>query len=228
MNHQLIAVVDIISRIALVGFSLLLGRNYYDKKGPVCYILTIISPYSCGELSTLFFYILLQDTSADIHLLLLYFDAIKISYFYDVLFEIITVFLFFSQTSEYVPLWYFQKQFFAPDKSIHNLPILDYLKHSATTEIWSTIWDQLIMVNEIMTQISNTWHQLIFGKTLHDSVSVRYWPGTERQTFCVLIVDIISRRTLLGFSLLRARNYYNKNGPVCYIWTLYSHYWYGE
>ena len=56
----------------------------------MCYVLTILSPYSYGDLSILFFYILLQDTSAWVHLLLLYFDLLQISYFYRDLFEIIT------------------------------------------------------------------------------------------------------------------------------------------
>ena len=40
------------------------------------------------------------------------------------------------------------------------------------------------------------------------------WPGPERGVFCIEIVDLISRSALVGFSLLRASNYYYRKGPV--------------
>ena len=43
-----------------------------------------------------------------------------------------------------------------------------------------------------------------------------------------MIVDIIPRSALVGFSLLRARGYYYKKGAVCYVLTFYSQYSYGE
>ena len=56
-----IAIVDIISRSSLVGFSLLRASDYYYRKGPVFYVLDFCSQYSDGRLSILFLFILLQD-----------------------------------------------------------------------------------------------------------------------------------------------------------------------
>ena len=58
----------------MLGFSLLCASNYYDRKGPVCDVLTFYSKYSHGELPILFLFILLRDTPARVHLLILYFD----------------------------------------------------------------------------------------------------------------------------------------------------------
>ena len=44
--------------------------------------------------------------------------------------------------------------------------------------------------------------------------SVRYCPGPEHGVFYISIVDIILRSALVGFSLLRASNYYYRKGQV--------------
>ena len=59
-----IAIVDIILRSVLVGFSLLCASDYYNRKRDVCYILTFYSQYRYGELSILFLFILSRDTPA--------------------------------------------------------------------------------------------------------------------------------------------------------------------
>ena len=59
-----ISIIDIISRSALVGFSLLHDINYCYRKGGVCYVLTCYSHYNYGELSILLLFILSQDTPA--------------------------------------------------------------------------------------------------------------------------------------------------------------------
>ena len=45
-------------------------------------------------------------------------------------------------------------------------------------------------------------------------ISVRDCPGSEHGVFCILIVDLILRSSLVGFSLLRARNCYYRKGQV--------------
>ena len=58
-----IAIADLISRSALVGFSLLRAMDYYYRKGPAYYVLMFYGQYSYGELSILLLF-LLQDTPA--------------------------------------------------------------------------------------------------------------------------------------------------------------------
>ena len=82
--------VDIISRRALVVFSLLCPRNYYGRKGTVCYVLTVYIQSSYGELSIVFLFNLLLDKPACVHLMLWYFNLQQILYLYHVLFVIIT------------------------------------------------------------------------------------------------------------------------------------------
>ena len=59
-------------------------------------------------------------------------------------------------------------------------------------------------------------------------VSVRDCPGPEHGVFCILIVNLISRRVLVLFSLLHAINYYYSKGPVYYVLTFNSNYGYSE
>ena len=47
--------------------------------------------------------------------------------------------------------------------------------------------------------------------------SVRNFHGPERGVFYILIVDLISKSTLVGFSLLCASNYYYRKGAVYYV-----------
>ena len=42
----------------------------------------------------------------------------------------------------------------------------------------------------------------------------------EYDVFGIAIIDIILRSSLVGFSLLRARYYYNRKGPICYVFTV--------
>ena len=70
------------------------------------------------------------------------------------------------------------------------------------------------MVKEILTQTWITWIQVIFVNTLLYPFSVRNCPGPERGVFCMFIVDLISRSTLVVFSLLCARIYHYNKGPV--------------
>ena len=74
-------IVDIISRSALVGFSLLHDRDNYDRKGLVCYVLSVYNQYIYGELSIFVLFILSRDTPFEVHLLLLYFDLRHKQYF---------------------------------------------------------------------------------------------------------------------------------------------------
>ena len=62
------------------------------------------------------------------------------------------------------------------------------------------------MVREILTQKYITWLQVILGNTLLYQVSVSDCPGLACGIFCILIVDLVSRRALVVFSLLRAHN----------------------
>ena len=42
------------------------------------------------------------------------------------------------------------------------------------------------------------------------------------------IVDLISRSALVGFIMLRASYYYKKKGILCYVYSVYNIYSYGE
>ena len=82
-------IVDLISRINLVGLSLLYARYWYNRKGLVCYVYLVYNAYSYSEFSMYVTFNFSQDRPAEVHLLLLYFDVLYISYYY-VLFVIIT------------------------------------------------------------------------------------------------------------------------------------------
>ena len=58
--------------------------------------------------------------------------------------------------------------------------------------------------------------------------SVRYCPGSKRGLFSIVIFDLLQRSALVGFHLLRAIYYYNRNDMVCYAYTFYNPYSYGE
>ena len=89
-----IAIVDIILRRSLAGFSMLHARYYYGKKGPVCYFLTSYNKYIYGELSILLLFILSLDTL--LRFIFCYFTLIYDNYvIYYVLFVIIKKLLFF-------------------------------------------------------------------------------------------------------------------------------------
>ena len=107
-------------------------------------------------------------------------------------------------------------QYFATGKEIHNIQMFNYRQRSATTERRSTTRDQMIAVKEILTQISIACIQLIVGNTLLYPGSASNLPVPERDIFCILILDIISIRALVGFSLFFAKNYYYMKGPACY------------
>ena len=72
------------------------------------------------------------------------------------------------------------------------------------------------------------WLQVIFGNALLSPVSFSNFTGPERGIFCVSIFDIISRSVPVVFSMLRPSNYYYNKGPVCYVFSFYSHYCYSE
>ena len=146
------SIVDLISRSAQVGFSLLRARYYYYRKGPVCYVLKFYSQYRYGELSISLFYILSWDTTYWVHFLPLYIDLQKICYFIMFNFKPSQDFVFLTNFGSF-PLWYFWAQCFSAEKQIHNLPIFVHPQHSATTERRSTIGGRLIVVREIVTQI---------------------------------------------------------------------------
>ena len=102
------------------------------------------------------------------------------------------------------------------------------INNQATTERRRTIRCQLIFVREILTQTWTAWFQVIFENILLYPVSVSYWVGPDCGIFCILIVDIILRSSLLDFSLLRAINYHCNKGPICYVLPLYIQFCYGE
>ena len=56
--------------------------------------------------------------------------------------------------------------------------------------------------------------QLNYGNPLLYPVIVSDFPRPERGILCISIVDIISKRTLVLFSLLRSINYHYNNGPL--------------
>ena len=68
------------------------------------------------------------------------------------------------------------------------------------------------MVQIIRQEIFGTWLQVNYSKPLLYPVSVRNFPSPERGVFCILIVDIISKRSQVLFSLLCVRNYHYKRG----------------
>ena len=83
-------------------------------------------------------------------------------------------------------------------------------------------------MREILTQIWIPWIYLILTNTLLYPVIVRNFPVYEHHVFCILIIGLISRSFLVGFSMLSTRKYYYRKGPVCCILKFYSNYCYGE
>ena len=53
-------------------------------------------------------------------------------------------------------------------------------------------------------------------------------PIPKRGVFCISIVDIILRSSLVVFILLDKSNYHHNKGPFWYVLPLYSHYCYSE
>ena len=79
--YSVLRIVDLILRIALVGFSLLRLRCYCNRKVIVCYIYLFYSPYSYGKLSIYVSFMLLRDAPAYVHLILLYFNLQQTRHF---------------------------------------------------------------------------------------------------------------------------------------------------
>ena len=79
------------------------------------------------------------------------------------------------------------------------------------TEIRINIQCQPILVKYILTQIKISWIRVNYGDPLLYPVSVSNCPSPERGVFCIFIVDLISKRALMFFSLVRARNYHYYN-----------------
>ena len=79
--YSVLWIVDIISRSALVEFSMLRARNYYNRKGTVCFVLSFYNQYIYCELSILVLFILSRDIPDEVHFLLLYFDICHQRYF---------------------------------------------------------------------------------------------------------------------------------------------------
>ena len=50
MWHLLFAIVGLVSRISLVGYCMSRANCYYERKGPVCYVLTFYNQYSYGAI----------------------------------------------------------------------------------------------------------------------------------------------------------------------------------
>ena len=59
-------------------------------------------------------------------------------------------------------------------------------------------------------------------------ITVRNCLGPEHGMFSIAIDDLILRSALLGFSLLRTSYYYEIKGLVCYVYSVYNTYSYGE
>ena len=66
---------------------MLRASDYYFRKGPVCYVFTFYSKYRYIELSIFLLFLLLQDTRAYVHLLLLYIDLRQLFYFIIIYFK---------------------------------------------------------------------------------------------------------------------------------------------
>ena len=59
-------------------------------------------------------------------------------------------------------------------------------------------------------------------------ISVSDFPGPECGVFHISIVDLISTNSMVGFSFLRASNYYYRKGPVCCVLPYYIQYYNSE
>ena len=73
-----------------------------------------------------------------------------------------------------------------------------------------------------MTLIPFVWLQLLLRHIILLPTSVSDFPGPGRDVFSIAIVDLISRRALVGFSLLCARYYYNLTVffPTSFLFTI--------
>ena len=144
-------IVDIILKGALVGFSVLHASDYYNRKGPVWYVLTFYNQYIYGELSILLLFILFQDTPAYVCFLILYFDLCEILHF-------IMFCLSSSRNLCYLKFWNSSFTIFSNTilccRQINPQPtIFDHPKHSVNTARWIPIGGWMIVVREIATQI---------------------------------------------------------------------------
>ena len=74
-------IIDLISRSALVGFSLLRVRYYYNSTDILYYVYFDYSLQPYDELSIYVCFKFLRDTPADIHFQLLYYDLQQIRHF---------------------------------------------------------------------------------------------------------------------------------------------------
>ena len=73
---------------------------------------------------------------------------------------------------------------------------------------------------EILNQTEIAWLQVIFGNLLLYRVSVSDCLGTLCGIFSIFIIDIISIKAQVVFSLLFTSNYRNTKGPVCMYYCL--------
>ena len=53
-------------------------------------------------------------------------------------------------------------------------------------------------------------------------ISVSDFPGPERGVFCISIVDLILRSTLVAFTMLRASDYYVRKVHVYCVLMFYN------
>ena len=142
--------------------------------------------------------------------------------------------LIFSQTLNLFLSDIIEYNYFASDITIHKFRFLIIINfgfcypNHATTEVWSTIGGKNDWGEGDHESDKITWLQVFLGNALLYPVSVSNCPGPERVVFCISIVDIIPRSTLVVFSMLRAINYYYYRGPVCNVLPFYSHYYYIE
>ena len=139
-----ISIIDIISRSALVLFSLLCTSNYHYNKGHLkvefikwkkctsdCYLLPFYSQYGYGELSKKILFLLLRDTPEEVDLLLLSIELQQFSYFRYVLYKLSCIFLFLTNI-ESILLSYFEHNLFAAVKEIHKLLFQSTTKSAET------------------------------------------------------------------------------------------------
>ena len=95
-------------------------------------------------------------------------------------------------------------------------------QHKANTEIFEYIKGSLIVVRDIMTLIYIVWFQWFLYNTLLLSTSVIDFPGPKRDVFSIVIVHLILRSSLVGFSMLPVRYYYNCTWLVWYVYYVYN------
>ena len=78
-------------------------------------------------------------------------------------------------------------------------------RQKAKFERWGSIRGRPTVVRDIVTLVYIVWIQWFLGNTLLKPTSVSYFPGPENDVLSVVIIDLISRSALVGFSLLCAR-----------------------